>query len=84
MLTFTLTWTLIGNDGPYPVFGRVSGISLAECYKRIKGVWDGRGYSLSNPPRVWAYQIQDQHGRTFETDHLIEGKWMEREREVIC
>lgn len=83
MLTFTLTWTLIGNDEPFPVFGVLSDVSIGECYKRIKGIWDSRGYSLSNPPRVWAYQICDQHGRTFETDQLIEGKWMERELETI-
>ena len=78
MLTFTLTWMIIPSHAPesMPYFGRESDVSLGECYKRIKGIWDSRGYSLSNPPRVWAYQICDQHGRTFEADQLIEGKWL--------
>ena len=75
---FDLTWTLILADQLCPIFGTEQDVTIQHCAKRIRGIWESYGLSEEgNRPLVWAYKIQDCHGRTFDADRLVNGVWMD-------
>ena len=74
---FNLTWTLILADQLCPIFGTEQDVTIQRCASRIKGIWESYGLSEDgNRPLVWAYVIQDRHGRTFDADRLVNGEWI--------
>ena len=74
---FNLTWNLILADQLCPIFGAEHDVTIQVCLDRIKGIWESYGLSEEgNRPLVWAYVIQDKHGRTFDADRLVDGNWI--------
>lgn len=84
MERYTLIWSLIRKDNDIPKLGFECDVSLDYCYKRIGNIWKGYGYSIDNPPVVWAYEIKDRHGRIIDVDQWSNGKWMTKADETVC
>mgnify|MGYP006270179785 CR=1 FL=1 len=81
----TLQWTLLVDADSGLSFGTERDICLKQCRKRINGIWESYKLGVEKDekqPHMWAYQILDEHGRTFDADWLINGAWMDLSHEA--
>ena len=81
----SLTWTLLVDADSMPLFGAERDVNLKRIRERIQGIWESYKLGVEKDekqPHMWAYQILDEHGRTFDADWLINGVWMDLSHEA--